>query len=56
MTFFECDSGITGRALADKMLVYVRNHLNPSKMHGQVYNGASKMSVKTNGAAAKISF
>ena len=55
VTFLECDSGITGKALADKMLSLVRNHLDPSKMHSQAYDGASNMSGKTNGAAARIS-
>ena len=54
-TFLECDSGITGKALADKILGFVRNHLDPSKMRGQAYDGASNMSGKTNGAAARIS-
>ena len=55
ITFLECDSGITGKALADKMLGFVRNYLEPSKMRGQAYDGASNMSVKTNRAAARIS-
>ena len=55
VTLLECDSGITGKALADKMLGFSRNHLDPSKMRGQVYDGASKMSRKTNRAAARIS-
>ena len=54
VTFLECDSGITGKALADKMLGFVRNHLDPSKMYGQAYDGASNMSGKTNRAAARI--
>ena len=54
VTFLECDSG-TGKVLADKMLGFVRNHLDPSKMHGQAYDGASNMSGKTNRAAARIS-
>ena len=37
------------------MLGFVRNHLDPSKMHGQAYDGASNMSGETNGAAARIS-
>ena len=53
VTFLECDSGITGKALADKMLGFVRNHLDPS-ICGQAYDGASNMSGKTNGAAARI--
>ena len=55
VTFLECDSGITGKTLAYKMLGFIRNHLYPSKMHGQAYDGASNMSGKTNGAAARIS-
>ena len=55
VTFLECDSGINGKALADKMLGFVRNHLDPSKMHGQPYYEASNMSGKTNGAATRIS-
>ena len=47
ITFLECDSGITGKALADKMLGFIRNHLDPLKMHGQAYDGASNMSGKT---------
>ena len=35
------------------MLGFVRNHLDPSKMPGQAYDGrASDMSVKTNRAEA----
>ena len=55
VTFLECDSSITGKALADKMLGFVRNHLDPSKMHGQAYDGASNMSGMANGAAVRIS-
>ena len=55
ITFLEYDSGITGKALADKMFGIVRNHLDPSKMRGQAYDGASNMSGKTNRAAARIS-
>ena len=55
MTFLECDSGIAGKALADKMLGFIRIHLDPSKMRSQAYNGASNMSGKTNRAAARIS-
>ena len=55
VTFLECDSGITGKALADKMLGFVRHHLNSSKLRSQAYDGASNMSGETNGAAARIS-
>ena len=56
VTFLECDSGITGKALADKMLGFIRNPLDSSKMRSQTYDGTSNMSGKTNGAAARISF
>ena len=55
VTFPECDSGITGKALADKMLGFIRNHLNPSNMRNQAYDRARNMSGNTNVAAAKIS-
>ena len=54
-TFLECDSDTTSKALVDKMLGFIRNHLDPSKMHGQAYNRPSNMSRKTNRAAARIS-
>ena len=55
VTFLECDSNITGKGMADKILGFVRNHLDPSKMLGQDHNRASNKSGKTNGAAARIS-
>ena len=55
VTFPERDSGVTGKALADKMFGFIRNHLDPSKMRGQAYDGASYMSGKTHGVAARIS-
>ena len=55
VTFLECDNGITSEALADMMLGFITDHLDPSKMRGQAYDGASNMSGKTNGAAARIS-
>ena len=54
VSFLECDSGLTGQALADKMINFVRNNLDPSKMRGQAYDGASNMSGKIRGAAARI--
>ena len=54
-TFLECDSGVYGEALADKMLGFVSDHLDPSKMRGQAYDGASNMFCRRNGAAARIS-
>ena len=55
VTFLECDSGITGEALAEMILGFLTNHLDPSKMRGQAYDGASNMSGKTRGTAARIS-
>ena len=55
VTFLECDSGTTGEALADLILGFVTNHLDPSKMRGQAYDGASNMSGKRSGTAARIS-
>ena len=55
VAFLECDSGVTGEALADKILSFVRKHLDPSKLRGQAYDGASSMAGKTKGAAARIS-
>jgi hypothetical protein len=49
VTFLECDSGTTSEALADLILGFITNHLDPSKLHGQAYDGASNMSGKTNG-------
>ena len=42
--------------MADKMLGFIRNHLDPSKMHGQAYDGTSNISGNTNTTAARISF
>ena len=56
VTFLECDSGISGLALSDKMLDFLRSQqLDPTKLRGQVYDGVGNMSGKTNGAAARIS-
>ena len=54
ITFLECESGITGKSLADKMLSFIRNHLYPLKIRSQAYDGASNMPGKINGAAARI--
>ena len=55
VAFLESDSGVTDEALADKSLCFVRNHLDPSKLRGQAYDGASSMASKTKGVAAHIS-
>ena len=55
VAFVECVSGISGNALADKMLSFIGTYgLNPTKLRGQAYDGAGNMSGKTNGAAAVI--
>lgn len=35
VSFVECDSGVTGEALADKILEFVGLHLDPNKTRGQ---------------------
>lgn len=51
--FIECDTGITGRALAEKITEFIQsNALDPSMLRGQAYGN---MAGKTNGAAAIIS-
>ena len=52
----ECDSGITGQALADKIVGFLLGSgLDPTRMRGQACNGAGNMAGKTNGVAALIS-
>ena len=54
--FIECDTGITGRALADKITAAISVHdLDLHNLRGQGYDGAGNMSGKTKGAAAIIS-
>ena len=56
VTFLNCDSGITGDVLAEKMITFIQTHgLVPTKLRGQAYDGAGNMSGKTKGAAARIS-
>ena len=55
VTFLECDSGITGQALANKILVFFQSHgVDSKKLRGQAYDEAGNMSGKTNGAAVLI--
>ena len=55
VSFLECDGGISGQALAEMMVDFLRKHgLDPTKLRGQAYDGAGNMSGKTNGAAARI--
>ena len=54
--FIECDTGISGHALAVKIIGFIQsNGLDPSMLRGQAYDGAGNMAEKTNGAAAIIS-
>ena len=56
VTFLNCDSGITGDVLAEKMITFIQTHgLVPTKLRGQAYDGAGNMSGKTKGAAARMS-
>ena len=56
VTFVECDTGVTGRNLADKMLNFLNSQgVDLTKMRGQAYDGAGSTAGKTNGVAALIS-
>ena len=53
--FFECDCGITGRNLADKITSSLQSFgLDLSYLRGQGYDGAGNMAGSVNGAAALI--
>ena len=53
--FFECDSGITGRSLADKITSSLQSFgLDLAYLRGQGYDGAGNMAGSVNGAAALI--
>lgn len=53
--FIECDTGITGQALADKILSCLRSYdVDLGKMRGQAYDGAGNMSGSSKGTAAII--
>ena len=54
--FFECDSGITGLALAEQITSTLQGFgLDLSNLRGQAYDGAGNMAGSVNGAAARIS-
>ena len=51
--FIECDCGITGRAIAEKILTFLSIlGLDPANLRGQAYDGAGNMSGSVNGTAA----
>ena len=53
--FFECDTGITGRSLADKIMSTLeRFGLDLQYLRGQAYDGAGNMAGSVNGTAALI--
>ena len=54
--FVECDTGITGRALTDKIISSLQEFgLDLSNLRWQVYDGAGKMAGSVNGTTALIS-
>ena len=54
--FFECDSGIRGKDVAEKITTSLTNfHLDLSYLRGQAYDGAGNMAGVVNGTAAIIS-
>ena len=53
--FLECDTGISGRALADKITSTLQAYgLDLSHLRGQAYDGAGNMAGSVNGTAALI--
>lgn len=53
--FMECDEGITGQAIADKILSSLQGYtLDLQLLRGQAYDGAGNMAGKTKGAASII--
>ena len=56
VAFIECDTGVAGRDIANKMLSFLRSHgVDLTKLCGQTYDVSGNMSGKINGAAALIS-
>jgi hypothetical protein len=54
--FFECDTGISGRHLADKITSCLCSfNLDLSYLRGQAYDGAGNMAGRVNGVATLIS-
>lgn len=51
--FFELDNGVTGQDIADTIEAAIKDcHLDPTRIRGQAYDGASSMSGKYKGCAA----
>ena len=55
MGFHKCVSGVTGKAIADDILVKLKNwQFQLEFLQGQAYDGAGAMAGKSKGAAACI--
>ncbi len=55
MCFSECETGVTGQAIADRLLGHlVTWQLPASQLRGQTYDGAGAMAGKRKGAASRI--
>ena len=55
VAFIECDTGISGRVIADKIISCLQAYgLDLSNLRGQAYDGAGNMAGSVNGAAALI--
>ena len=55
VSFLECDTGISGHCLADKIITTLQSYgLDLTKLRGQVYDGAGNMAGSVRGTAALI--
>ena len=56
LAFHECQSGVTGEALADDIILsaLVEWQLQPQLLCGQAYDGAGAMAGKSKGVASRI--
>ena len=53
--YSECETGVTGSAIADRILQHLADwQLPATKLRGQTYDGAGAMAGKRKGAAARI--
>ena len=55
MTFSKCETGVSGEAIADRLLSHLKSwQLPASKIRGQTYDGAGAMAGKRRGAVSRI--
>ena len=55
MSFLECDTGISGSCLADKIMTTLQSYgLDLTNLRGQAYDGAGNMAGSVRGTAALI--